>query len=369
MTEGPAQQFNDDLLVAEVDRRRAEERFPSIIHVLDFPDLRELFLAYELQGNRAKRRRRLIGLVAIALGALALLGASLTPLLYDPKHGLWAGVVGGVSASFGILSVLIGPVGILSGKSKQKWLCARLMTERLRQFQFQVMTYRPQEIRDSSTSGEAGRKRFVDQRKQWFAEFCLAYEGHLPARLQAILDDDPEEDFLLHHEPRRNGPLTAIEAELEPLFSAYRLFRLEHQLEYANYKLRRSEEFFSSAVRQFQVLRNVGLGLIALLFIAHFAIAASLPKGALVGSHKFHFGIAAIIVGILMVRALEEGLQPAREIERYTRYRASLVSLLGRFDRATTSEERLRVMYETERTSYQEMRGFLKTHNDARYVL
>ena len=75
-----------------------------------------------------------------------------------------------------------------------------------------------------------------------------------------------------------------------------------------------------------------------------------------------------MVIGILAVRTLEEGLQPAREVERYTRYRSSLMSLLGRFDRATSPKDKLRIMHEVERTSYQEMRQFLKTNYEARYV-
>jgi hypothetical protein len=56
-------------------------------------------------------------------------------------------------------------------------------------------------------------------------------------------------------------------------------------------------------------------------------------------------------------------------VERYTRYRSSMVALLRRFDAATDAREKVEIMREAERAAYQEMRTFLRTHNDARYVL
>jgi hypothetical protein len=108
------------------------------------------------------------------------------------------------------------------------------------------------------------------------------------------------------------------------------------------------------------------------VFVSHLVIVTSSVPASLVGlagSHLLHFCISVLIIAVLVTRALEEGLQPARELERYTRYRAALVSLLGRFDRARAADEKIRIMQETERLSYSEMRGFLKTHFEARYVL
>ena len=368
MTARPTQRFNDDLLLNQVDRELAEQRFAEIFHVLDFPELRELFQRYEVLGSLGKATRHHVGLFAVALAAIGLLAA--TPLLSDEYGKTWAVVIGVAAAILGMVGVWIGSFGILSGESRERWLCARLMTERLRQFQFQILTNRLPEVLSSSEAGATAKQSFIDQRKKWFAEFRLAYEGHLPARLQAILDDDVEEDFLLLRDEGVNAVL-ATGARLERIFAAYRLLRLEHQLQYANYKLRAATNFYNSPVNQFRLLRNIGLGLILLILTAHLAVAVSLSFHwpTLAGNRVFHFFMLVLVVGILAARAVEEGLQPAREVERYTRYRASVVSILGRFDRAIRPDERVRIMREMERISYQEMRGFLKTHFESRYVL
>lgn len=377
----PPQKFNDDLLVTPRDRELAADTFRDILHVLDFPELRDLFSTYDVPAKRAKRRRRVMGSVAIILGVGALLGASLA-LVNDEDPPRY---VAGASAIMGVFSLMLGSVGALAGPSKRRWLCSRLMTERLRQFHFQTMVCRLPEIlasmRDSVTRG-----KFLDDRRAWFAEYRLAYEGHLPAQLRTVLDDDAEENFWLHPDTSRDSRPAASDAPLATVFAAYRLLRFEHQVQYANYRLGTDEGLFSSsATRQLELLRNVALVFILIIFVSNLALAALLGFGALFGSDPaaasagaesgilttthMHVAIIWLFIGIVAMRTLEEGLQPAREVERYTRYRSSMVALLRRFDAATDPREKVEVMREAERASYQEMRTFLRTHNDARYVL
>jgi hypothetical protein len=391
MSPGPTQKFNDDLLLTEEDQKLAMESFPELVDVLDFRELREMFRSYDLAANNAKKLRRRVGFIAILLAVLALLGASAAPLYETrPDQGpvadsskfvpqgldgvhreVWPRVLAGFSAVLGVVSVLIGSFAMLNGKSKLRWLCNRLMTERLRQFQFQLLVYRIPEVL-ASIGNESGRKRFMDARRSWFAEFRLTYEGHLLARLKAFLDDDAEEDFLLHHNVESWPPRSIEDTGLSRVFSAYRLLRFEHQLQYANYELREDESSFSgSSARQLKILRELSLGFIGIVFVAHLIVAFSLVPGwsALASNSYVHLGIIWVVIGILALRTLEEGLQPTREVERYTRYRSSLASLLARFDKATDAEEKIRIMQETERVAYQETRGFLKTNYEARYVL
>lgn len=365
----PPEKFNDDLLLTDADQKLAQERFPEVAHVLNFPDLRDMFVRYDDDANRAKKRRRRAGIAAIFLGVLALLGASYTAI-----YETWLGpqlsrVIGAISASLGMASLLIGSVGALTGQAKQRWLCNRLMAERLRQFQFQMLVCRISEVLES-TVDQAARDRFISKRRAWLTEFSLAHQGHLTAKLRSTLDDDDQNHFLLH-DPESRLPCTASDRRLLQLFSAYRHLRLEHQLQYANYALRTDETIFpTSCVRQLRILRDVILGFIFIVFLAHLAVAVALavPWSNFPASH-FHLAIIWLVIGILAVRTFEEGLQPGREVERYTQYRAAILSLLKRFDGAAGPKERMSVMLETERAAYQEMRGFLKTNDDARYVL
>jgi len=375
--------FNDDLLLNSRDRDLAAAIFGDILYVIDFPELRELFSSYDVPANRAKKYRRTIGVLAIVFGVIALLGAS-AALLYDKEQAEWPRQLAGLCAVMGVLSLLLGSVGTLVGRSKRRWLCGRLMTERLRQLHFQTLVCRPEEIVESARDS-AARQRYLEARRGWLAAYRLAHEGHLPARLRETLDDDAEENVWLHADLRREGRIDPANPALRGVFAAYRLLRFEHQIQYANLRLGADPGVFaSSATRQLAVLRNVALLFILITFISNLALAAVLGFGALfsnspapaaavqsgiLSSAHVHVVILWLFVGIVAMRTLEEGLQPAREVERYTHYRSCMLSLLKRFDAAADPHEKLAVMREAERAAYQEMRGFLRTHNDASYVL
>ncbi len=359
------QKFNDDLLLTDSDRKLAFDRFPELAHVLDFPDLRDMFVRYEAEANRAKASWRIAGFVAILLAVAALLGASFTALFETN----WLSVVLVGSALLAVAGKLIASIGALTRGPKQRWLYNRLMTERLRQFQFQVLVCRVPEV-VASTVDSVARERFVNERKSWFTEFRLTHEGHLEGKLRAVLDDDAEDAFLLHHNLESRRPFDPTDRGLLQLLSAYRLLRLEHQCQYADYKLRADERVLStSCVRQLAILRDVSLILIFVVFVAHLTETLLLGDSSPLPTRWIHVLIIWPLIGLLAVRAIEDGLQPGREVERYARYRSSMVSLLTRFDHATNLEERIRLMLETERTVYQEMRGFLRTNQEARYLL
>src|ERR1035437_2636838 len=80
--------FNDDLLLQDADRRLAAKQYPSIFHVLDHPELRELFLQYDAPAKRAKSTGLKAGLWAIGFGFCALAVAAseflVTHSLGDP---------------------------------------------------------------------------------------------------------------------------------------------------------------------------------------------------------------------------------------------------------------------------------------------
>ena len=49
-----AHKFNNDLLLAESDRVLARRLFPTVYDVLDHPELRDLFLTYDVPANPGK---------------------------------------------------------------------------------------------------------------------------------------------------------------------------------------------------------------------------------------------------------------------------------------------------------------------------
>lgn len=70
------QKFNDDLLLGQTDREVAARRYPTILHVLDNPELRNYFATFDAPANRAKRSSRTAGFIAIVLAGAALMVAA-----------------------------------------------------------------------------------------------------------------------------------------------------------------------------------------------------------------------------------------------------------------------------------------------------
>jgi hypothetical protein len=376
MPGSPQPTFNDDLLLSDVDRKEVARSFPTCMHVLDFPELRQVFDGYDLSANRWKKNLRRAGLATIALGVIALLGASTEPL-YGKLPSVFSNAIVVISALAGLLSIVISTFGVLHSASKNRWLEARLMTERLRQFQFQTLVFRIPTILRCAAAPKFDAQ-FGHARERWFSTFKIEHVDHLPAKLKEVLDDDSEEQFQLHGGGDALDGVATSNPLLAELFAAYRLLRIRHQILYANFKL--GGDSLNFPRKQVSLLSGVSLICILLVFFAHFAVSISsvsrlLPYEAVADGLSFmrgtsvHVLIIWTVIVALAARTFEEGLQPTREVERYTAYRARLGRLLYHFDEAANVPERVRIMTEVERLVYQEMREFLKTNFEARFVL
>jgi hypothetical protein len=373
-----AQRFNDDLLLAEEDRQKAKISFPRLFPALDFPELRDLFARYDKAANQAKRRLRYAGLTAILLGVLALFGASAQPLLETKlshqegtprqppgdhhRHPVETAVI--VFSAVAALSVIV--LGALNAKNKRRWLGNRLMTERVRQFQFQMLATQCELILQAAAE-EPTMEKFHEIRGRWLAKFCLDYEGHLSGKLTEILDDDADEKFLLH-ETEAPGTRDHNDAALVEMLEAYKILRIKHQIQYTNYKL--TPDRIDLPSQQSSLLTGIALVCIIIVFAIHVVLLGLLyAPFQFVGDPSIHVIVVWTAIVALAARTLEEGLQPSRELERYRAYRARLGRLLAHFDEVLTLRERARVMIEIERAIYQEMRGFLKTNSEARFTI
>jgi hypothetical protein len=162
--------------------------------------------------------------------------------------------------------------------------------------------------------------------------------------------------------------------DLDPVFNAYRELRILHQLDYADYKLQNDYRIISVMPRrQLVVLSQVAFTWLILLVVMHVGVLA----GALVPASifaAFHSSNAIVLIiwlalAALATRAVEEGLQPEREIERYQQYRSAVRAILERYDEASTQKSKLEIMREMERLAFDEMRNFLITNERARFVM
>jgi hypothetical protein len=360
--------YNDDLLLAREDQELAARKYPAIWHVLDHPEVRQFFATYDAPANRAKHRARKAGLWAIGLVWVALVIASSEHLL---AHTGWARTFAVISGVCGLIGVVIGGTGILFAAKKQEWLYGRLMTERIRQFHFQTLVFRWPEIL-RSLSGDDARAAFLVERKLWFDEFHAHFHGKLDEQFTGTLEDETQKGAWLHETETGRSEISD-QAGLDSLFEAYRELRIMHQIGYANNQLKDDRRIFSAAPRrQAAVFSGVSFICVILVCAIHVAVLAGvLSQSSVWEAHAEMASLIIIWIAIaaLAVRAIEDGLQPEREVERYQQYRSSVSFVLERFDAAASPKEKLQIMQEMERLVFDEMRNFLIAGNRSRFVL
>jgi hypothetical protein len=238
------------------------------------------------------------------------------------------------------------------GKSrKRSWLQDRLMTERLRQYHFQTLVLRLPEILQS-LKYEAAKTAFGTQRDLRFGDFKTRFVGKLDSELTRAISEEHESDVWLHSARHDTGDFGQSD-RLDPLFKAYRELRIEQQLGYVNHKLRDDQNLFSNAPRsQAALFSNVGFLCIAMLCAIHlFSISVIVLNPSEWQKISWVISILSIILALvaLAIRAVEQGLQPEREVERYQQYRSALRAILERFDFASSTTEKVATMRELER--------------------
>jgi hypothetical protein len=371
-----AHKFNDDLLLNEQDQNLAARKYPTIFHILNHPELRQTFLQHDEQANRAKRNGRIAGFLAIAFGFIALAIAAVEyPVMHhagDRFVDFLRLILAGFSALCGIIGVLIGSMGVLFARGKREWLHHRLMGERIRQFHFQTLVFRLPEIL-LSLKDDASKTVFTSNRKLWFE----AIMGRLVGKLDAVLVEIIQEENISHY--RLYGGRSELKKdrdskELDPLFDAYRELRILHQIGYANFKLQDDYKIFSAVPwRQAQVFTQTSFVFIVALCVIDIGVLwqAFIPGSIWTAFASDSISVITIWIALaaLAVRALEQGLRPEREVERYQQYRSAVRAILDRFDDSESQAEKIQIMEEMERLCFDELRNFLITNERARFVL
>jgi hypothetical protein len=162
--------------------------------------------------------------------------------------------------------------------------------------------------------------------------------------------------------------------DLAPIFDAYRELRIVHQLDYTNYKLQDDQRIVSTMPRrQLAIISQVVFAWILLLVVMDVGVLASglLPETPLAVFHSPEAVVLTIWLALaaLATRAIEQGLQPEREIERYQQYRSAIKAVLDRYDEAPSQHAKISIMREMERLAYDELRNFLVTNERSRFVM
>jgi hypothetical protein len=224
-----------------------------------------------------------------------------------------------------------------------------------------------------SLKDDRAKSEFLSQRQLWLETFVNRFQGNLDAAFVELVDEERASDFCLH-EVRKRKTIVRETQNLDPVFEAYRDLRILHQINHANYKLQNDYKLFSAMPRrQGQVLSHLSLIAVVLLCIVDAGVLWQVffPGSVWTVAATDWISVFTVCIALaaLSVRAIEQGLQPEREAERYQQYRSAMRAILDRFDRAQSQAEKFPIMEEMEHLCFDELRNFLTTNERARFVL
>jgi len=194
--------------------------------------------------------------------------------------------------------------------------------------------------------------------------------GPLADSLERMRKDLTQDEPWLNEawiEPPETPPDTPALGEL---FQILKQHRYGIQKRYASYKL--MDGAHSPRTRSHWVRTGADvMTILALIAAAALGIlhATAGPGAAAAPALLVVAGVGGTLAAlILALRVLDEGLQLRSETERYEWYLAAVKGLERRFDAGDT-RSRIGLLREMERLSYQELRQFTVSFDDARFVM
>lgn len=357
---------NDDLLFRADTRAYATAQHPRLLPILDWPELRAKFAVFDLAAGAARKASRKAGVRACVLGYISVLIAAVLPLFDSPNA---TQVLAVVAAALAALSTIWGYAMVLHGQQKAQWLSNRYWTERMRQLHFQmIINHLPLVVR--VMRGEEGALAEWDSlRASALARFHRLYVEEVTDAMGRMEADEAENEFCLEPAWGCGGDTPSPSPELEELYAVLVEQRFEIQRRFASLKTAPGN-LHSSSTRLAMVKSASNM---LTFFVLLTVIAGGILLGLTYDSNssviKGITFVAALCTGtIVLLRVLNEGLQLASETERYTWYRAAVTSLKQRFDRAQ-GKEKLDILQDMERLSYQEMRWFMISFKQAKFIM
>lgn len=355
---------NDDLLLGKEARQNLENGAPGIFRVLNWPELRELFLQYDDAANRAKRAtdRWRVATVALSSGALLLTAlAGFLPI--GPKALL---------GSLGVALVLGAGVSIAYGTIRyggrhSAWLLNRFRTERLRQLNAQ------------SILGEFDLAAAAVTDSVQFDAFTALRRGILDTYVRDIL----ENPYALNDAvDKALGDRIAERVWIDPLWqsanpnfeasSSGRLLeelyrrRIETQGKYLSLKLAGS---VYNATTRLAVISHISMVISYILLFFTFIIGFELIQGgSFVDPVVIYLTAAQALGGAVLaaMRLATDAFGLVGERARYGWYEAAVESHNRDFLKTQGPQGRFEALCALEESAYREMREFLELHSQAR---
>ena len=366
---------NNDLLVAPEDRAFFARYYPAFSPIFDWPEIRSLFEEHNAVAATARKHSRRAGIIAVACGFLSLGIAATVPLAAELSKNTalselrTQAVLGAVAAVLAIVSIFIGYTQVLRGKEKARWLTNRFWTERIRQLHFQlIINNLPRLVAAIKVNAELGE--WLDYRARELDRFKHDYLRGVDDKLNHLETDAAEDRPWLFEEWDRAGPVPPESPELDKVLELLEHHRFGIQQRYAEKQLLNGWHSPETRAQFVSKLSDALTGLILLATIAAGigAVIAFNVNGN--STSRLIAGLVAAIAsaGVVAMRALKEGLLFNADADRYKWYLAAVRGLRVRFEHADRAHKVL-LLRELEHAAYQEMRRFMLSAAEARFVM
>jgi hypothetical protein len=366
---------NSDLLMAEEDRAFFARHYPIYAPIFDWPELRTLFASYNGIAARARKHSRRYGVIAIFFGFLGLSMGATGPLVEELAAGQATpelrsrAVLGGIAAIFAIASMLIGYTQVLRGKDKAQWLTNRFWTERIRQFHFQlIINHLPKVV--AAVKSDQDLQEWLVFRARQLDTFKHDYLRGVEDKIHHLSEDEAEDGPWIFEEWDSTNDLPPASPELDALFALLERQRFGIQRRYIE---RRLVSGWHSPETRAEWVSKLSDALTAALLVATVAVGIGSIEAFVKGSNPHYRIIVAFVAAIfsssvVAMRALKEGLLFGADAERYRWYSAAVRTLYNRFEHADR-QQKVNLLRELEHVSYQEMRRFILSAKQARFVM
>lgn len=348
-------------------KAEAEEARSDVVRfAFEFPELLADFREADAIANKAKTRSRRAGYLSIAMVLAALLLGSSAPAM----HALHLGhsfelTLGYVSAALGLAGAALGFWGLRQASARNVWLRNRLKTESMRLFHFQFMAAQFPALIEAGAD-PARRAAYLAARKAAYEALVKGPLADPDAELARLASQMGAYDFRVAPEAHLTGRENAAVADM--VFAVWRKLRLQWQLGYCEAMLavKRSGKRLSSRQTE-KAFSQLSWFCIVLVVVLHVVMVGAEPLNL----SRLWLEVAVVWAALIALgaRALEAGLQPSRDVERYEQYRASILVAMERFEAADGLAGKLEVMRGFERNSLEEMRIFMRTHKRSSFML
>ena len=265
--------------------------------------------------------------------------------------------------------MLIGYTQILKGKEKAQWLTNRFWTERIRQFHFQLIVNNL-EMAAAASKSKKDLRDWEAFRAREFDIFKQDYLRGVEDKIHHLEKDEAEDRPWISEEWDRPPHVPAASEQLDMLLKLFERQRFGIQLRYTE---RRLVNGWHSPETRSQWVSKLSDALTAVLLLATVTVGIGSIDAFIERSNPPYRIIVGLIAAIssssvVAMRAMKEGLLFGADAERYKWYLAAVRTLHHRLEHADRAQK-VHLLRELERVSYQEMRRFILAVKQARFVI